>query len=429
MAYRSTPQGAVRPVLRRAALGVLVAALVALPFARPGTAAAAGPAPRPTPTATSSAGASSPGPSASPAPTHTASSAPTHATSPAPTHHAPAATADAAGPSATDDTAFTPFHTSVRLAGVTNDQPGDPTVPLEPARASFTSADLSQAPAGSTLSTDRRTLTAKGQGTWKFDPDGSVWFSPATGYAGTPRPVTYVVGDAAGRTAGATLSVTVRPGPVGEPDTATTPQNKPVTLNVLTNDRPGYSADGDRGAIFNSGTHFAATGQPPGSTFDGSDQTSLLTVPGQGQYLARSYDGTVTFTPDPTFVGTASPVVYVGSDWVQTATSADVHNAYSSTLTVTVSRTQPVAVDDTATTAFDSPVEVAVLQNDSAGISTTPLAPRSVTSASRRACPRPARSSSRESSSACPGRATSAWASTEPSRSSRPRGSSGPRHP
>jgi CshA-type fibril repeat protein len=39
----------------------------------------------------------------------------------------------------------------------------------------------------------------------------------------------------------------------------------------------------------------------------------LLTIPGQGTYTLNS-DGTVTFDPDPTFTGTATPIKYQIAD-------------------------------------------------------------------------------------------------------------------
>jgi hypothetical protein len=70
------------------------------------------------------------------------------------------------------------------------------------------------------------------------NPDGTLSFTPAPDITGTVV-ITYTVSDGKGGTATSTLTVTVTPvndQPVANPDTATTPENTPVTVSVLGND-------------------------------------------------------------------------------------------------------------------------------------------------------------------------------------------------
>src|SRR5690606_39821737 len=67
-------------------------------------------------------------------------------------------------------------------------------------------------------------------------------------------------------------------------------------------------------------------------------------------------DGTIIFTPEREFFGESS-IRYVVSD--VNGLSSD-----PATITVTVARSQPQAVNDHAETAFNTPVQIPVLDND-----------------------------------------------------------------
>ena len=68
-------------------------------------------------------------------------------------------------------------------------------------------------------------------------------------------------------------------------------------------------------------------------------------------------DGTVTYTPDANYNGAdASPT--------RSATARRHRNTATVAVTVTAVNDAPVAVNDTATTAEDTPVSIAVLAND-----------------------------------------------------------------
>lgn len=117
--------------------------------------------------------------------------------------------------------------------------------------------------------------------------------------------------------------------PTPAPDTAVTDEDTPVTIPVLANDS---DPDGD-----------------PLTVTGGSATNGSVTV---------NPDGTITYTPNQDFNGTDT-ITYTVTDG----------NGGSATSTVTVTvnpvNDAPEAVDDTATTAFNTPVTIAVLANDS----------------------------------------------------------------
>ncbi|WP_347250360.1 retention module-containing protein, partial [Zoogloea sp.] len=77
-----------------------------------------------------------------------------------------------------------------------------------------------------------------------INPDGTLTFTPANDFNG-PVVITYTISDGQGGTATSTVSIDVTPineAPVANPNTATTDEDTPVTLNVLGNDS---DPDGD----------------------------------------------------------------------------------------------------------------------------------------------------------------------------------------
>lgn len=117
--------------------------------------------------------------------------------------------------------------------------------------------------------------------------------------------------------------------PTPAPDTAETDEDVPVTIDVLGNDS---DPDGD-----------------PLTVTGASSPNGSVTV---------NPDGTLTYTPNPDFNGTDT-ITYTVTDG----------NGGSATSTVTVTvnpvNDAPEAVDDTASTPFNTPVTIAVLGNDS----------------------------------------------------------------
>jgi CshA-type fibril repeat protein len=253
-------------------------------------------------------------------------------------------------PAAQPDIGFTPYETSVTVPLLANDVAGDPDVGLVPASVKlFDQADT----------TYKSSVTLTGVGTYVVQPDGSVVFTPAQGFTGTTPAVTYLVDDANGTMATSTVSVTVSnpPAPVATPDSATTPQGVPVTLDTLSNDTSDPAAPLDPASV---------------RILDPGDTTykSTVTILGQGTYGVDGSTGKVLFTPVLSFHGTATTLTYrVADEAGQLATS---------TLSVTVDPITPTAAPDSATTPYLHGVTVPLLTNDAEGASTAPLVPGSV---------------------------------------------------
>ncbi|TKK75075.1 tandem-95 repeat protein [Kribbella jiaozuonensis] len=252
-------------------------------------------------------------------------------------------------PTANGDSISTAFDTDVVVPVLDNDLPGSPDAPLVPTTLRLVDPVTRQL-------VDKVTIAQ--QGTYLVAA-GEVSFQPVHGFKGVGKPLTYQVLDKNGTPARAVLTVSVdAPGPpVANPDTITTLQGRSVVIAVLDNDKPGPT-----GAVLKpESVRLLALS-------DGDPLTTLV-VAGQGKYTVKP-DGQVLFEPLPTFSGTATPIPY------QVADSNDAIG--KSTLTVRVTRVQPDASDDTASTAYDTNATVPVLANDDAGDPSVPLVPSSV---------------------------------------------------
>lgn len=104
---------------------------------------------------------------------------------------------------------------------------------------------------------------------------------------------------------------------------------------------------------------------PAGATVDANG--TVVVVPGEGRYELDRTAGTVLFTPEPAFTGTATPVPYVVTD-AAGATAA-------STLTPSVTE---VARPDTSTGEQGVPQRLAVTENDGGAVPVSPATLRLV---------------------------------------------------
>lgn len=168
-------------------------------------------------------------------------------------------------------------------------------------------------------------------GTTTDNGDGTITYTPASDFNGVDT-FDYEICDTIGACDTATVTITVTPVndlPVAVDDTATTAEDTPVTIPVLTND-----SDLDLDSL-----SVAAVSDPP-----------------NGSATVNS-DGTITYNPDADVFGIDS-FVYALSDsngGVDFATVA---------ITVTPVNDAPTVVDDAATAAEDTPVTIPVLAND-----------------------------------------------------------------
>ena len=181
---------------------------------------------------------------------------------------------------------------------------------------------------------DRLSVTAVGlpaHGTVAIHPDGTITYTPAANYNGADG-FTYTIGDGHGGAATGTVSVTitaVNDAPVAVDDTATTAEDTPANIAVLANDT---DVDGDRLSV------------------------TAVSVPAHGSTAINS-DGTITYAPAANYDGPDTFTYTIGDGHGGTAGA-------TVAITVTGVNDAPVATNDTAITAEDTPVTIAVLGND-----------------------------------------------------------------
>ena len=172
-----------------------------------------------------------------------------------------------------------------------------------------------------------------------IQPDGTLRYTPAAGYAG-PDAFDYTVSDGAGGTAAASVTVTVTAGtPVAVDDSATTAADTAVTVDVLANDAASL----------------------PLSVVPASITTPVSTPavgpPGPAAGTAElNDDGTITFTPYDGFVGVAS-YSYDVTDGISTSVAP-------ATVRITVLNAPPAAVDDAFAVGRQGAQPLDVLAND-----------------------------------------------------------------
>ena len=169
--------------------------------------------------------------------------------------------------------------------------PGNPSVPMDDA-----------VPA--TFEDGSTTKTIPGEGTYTVSPDGTVTFVPEKAFTGTGTGVTVKRVDKNGTAITATYTPTVTPvTPTAE--SVTSIGNKGQTQTG----KPSFT-EGDSRVPMNN--------QVPATFEDGS---TTKTISGVGTYTVAA-DGTVTFTPEPEFTGTAPAVTVVREDVNGTKASA-----------------------------------------------------------------------------------------------------------
>ena len=167
------------------------------------------------------------------------------------------------------------------------------------------------------------TKTVDGEGTYTVSPDGTVTFVPEKSFTGTATGVTVKRVDKNGTEITAKYTPTVTP---------VTPTAAPAE----TTDIQGATQTGK--PEFTEGDSRVPMNDDVPATFD--DGSTTKTVDGVGTYTVAA-DGTVTFVPEKSFVGTAPAVTVVREDKNGTKVSA--------TYTPTVTPVTPTAEDTTST--------------------------------------------------------------------------------
>ena len=167
------------------------------------------------------------------------------------------------------------------------------------------------------------TKTIPGEGTYTVAPDGTVTFIPEKSFTGTATGVTVKCVDKNG------TEITAKYTPTVTPVTPTaTPAESTDIQGATQTGKPEFT-EGDSRVPMNDDVP---------ATFENGSTTK--TVDGVGTYTV-AVDGTVTFIPEKSFVGTAPAVTVVREDKNGTKASA--------TYTPTVTPVTPTAEDTTST--------------------------------------------------------------------------------
>ena len=192
----------------------------------------------------------------------------------------PATSSGLQGASQTGTPSFTPGHPDVPIK-IDAEQPAQFVV------------------AGKAVAETSIPATKDGQevGTYTLDPlTGTVTFQPKKDFVGVPDPVTVQAKDANGTPATATYTPSV---------TGVTPSGNQVESYGL----KGQIQTGK--PSFTPGDSQVPIDMDADPTFE--DGSKRVTLKGQGSYVLAN-DGTVTFLPEPEFVGTATSIVVVRVD-------------------------------------------------------------------------------------------------------------------
>ena len=169
--------------------------------------------------------------------------------------------------------------------------PGNPSVPMD-----------DDVPA--TFEDGSTTKVIPGEGTYTVSPDGTVTFVPEKSFTGTGTGVTVKRVDKNGTPITATYTPTVTP-------------VTPTAESVTSIGKKGQTQTGK--PTFTEGDSRVPMNDKVPATFE--DGSTTKTIPGVGTYTVAA-DGTVTFTPEPEFTGTAPAVTVVREDVNGTKASA-----------------------------------------------------------------------------------------------------------
>ncbi|MHA8094494.1 tandem-95 repeat protein [Aquirufa lenticrescens] len=190
-----------------------------------------------------------------------------------------------------------------------------------------------------------------GAGTIVMNANGTYTFTPFPNYNGAVPTITYTISDGNGGTDTGTLNINVtamndRPIAVND-DNKTTPEDTPVTVNVLAND-----SDIDGGNTVLTVTQFTIAG------INGSFTTSsIATIPNVGTVTVTP-TGDLTFTPVINYNGPVPTITYTVTDGVAT-------NTANVNIAVTPVNDLPVVSNESLTTPENTAITgFSLLTND-----------------------------------------------------------------
>jgi CshA-type fibril repeat protein len=196
-------------------------------------------------------------------------------------------------------------------------------------------------------------VTIAGEGTFTLNPTTGVvtYTALSTATSGTKTAISYKITDALNVTATSTLTPSIIPKPTARPDTSIGVMEKMQTLSPVGNDSPGaitYPLDATTVLLC------GATETAPACT------KTTLTVAGEGTYVVKA-NGTVQFTPETTYSGTATPMPYSVRDSLGQV-------AHSTLNPVVVPPPAPITELDTGTAEQGSSVVLSPWNNDNGGV-------------------------------------------------------------
>lgn len=263
-------------------------------------------------------------------------------------------------PVATNDTSSGAFGSPQTIAILGNDT-SDPSTTLSPASVKL--CDPSVVGHNTPPACLATTLTTV-DGTYVVNANGTVTFTPASGFSGTARsPPTYQVSDSVGQTASATITPTVDPPtpPTARADTATVKAGGSVAFTAILGN--GGLASPGAGALTTA--RLCDPGTTPAQTPPNCTATTVTTS--DGTYTVNPATGVVTYTNTDGTSGAKTGITYQVND-------ANGQQA-SSTLTPTVVPA-PVGKNDTSSGEQGQDQVIAPLGNDAGTAS--PLVPSSI---------------------------------------------------
>ena len=238
-----------------------------------------------------------------------------------------------------DQSNANPVGTTVTLPILTNDKLSSGATPT----FGDVSVDLDPTTAG-----NQNILVVPGEGTWTYDSlSGITTFVPLSTFKQDPTPIVYNLIDKATGSADTALNI-IDYVPVSVNDTANF-AGSPVTVNVTGNDTGGDTIDPTTVTLVD----------PANPTVPATS----VTVPGEGTWTVNPTTGAVTFTPEPGFVGSPTPIDYKVKD--------DEGNETTSKIILTAA---PIANSDTAAAVPVGTVASLgnILTDDKKGDGTTP---------------------------------------------------------
>ncbi|HFI0579036.1 TPA: MucBP domain-containing protein [Streptococcus suis] len=151
------------------------------------------------------------------------------------------------------------------------------------------------------------------QGSYVLNPDGRITFTPLPNYYGTPTPVSVRQADSNGTTVVTTYSpnvIEVRP--IADPDKTYGLKGAEQTSRSDFFTAGQIDLNGDQ--VYNPASEVVALNPASRKLINQKGQeVDSVQVDGEGVYRLNS-DGTITFTPEPNFVGLASGVTITIAD-------------------------------------------------------------------------------------------------------------------